>query len=440
MAAATLPRARPATAYTHVPSFRFATPPRAAPEARARREAEELLSKDEELSPTTAKAWRMEASGEAPVLRSPSESSAVESAGAGTTFAMPQYGGELPPRLAESAEGADDRGHPDAEPSEEVPVEAPGASTIGDELVAAPLPADVAKYMTQAYDDDAVEPIRASGFKWTGVVDAAHAAWIGGTRLLRYGEVLPGGVAKALPWFVAGGEPDSKTQADPNVGQNQLCLELGMGRGRMALQLFLSGATVIGVELASERYRLAVAAFERLAHRSPEHFEISKRTADAIRIRRKGGPKGGICEVRLGNFFDVVTSAEVNAATLIFLQVCLPPPTWPRVRSLVANTSPGCRMLSYEDMERMWRGEGGASGSSKAPFPFTSIGAPRLACSWAPQKGHRFYCYEYAEPGLSEPDDGGYERQPHHGGRGSSSSSGGYPVSGARGGIGVGYG
>merc|ERR1719456_1113354 len=117
--------------------------------------------------------------------------------------------------------------------------------------------------------------------------------------------------------MVSGGDAESIGQADSNVGQNQLCLELGMGRGRLALQLLLSGATVIGVELASERYRLAVAAFERLAHRSPEQFEISKRTAEAIRIRRRGGPKGAICEVRLGNFFDVVTASEVNASTLI---------------------------------------------------------------------------------------------------------------------------
>lgn len=175
-----------------------------------------------------------------------------------------------------------------------------------------------------------------------------------------------------------------------------------MGRGRMALQLFLSGATVIGVELASERFKLAVAAFERLAHRSPDHFEISKSTPAAIRIRRRGGPKGSICEVRLGNFFDVVSSAEVSAATLIFLQVCLPPPTWPRVRRLCSDTTPGCKMLTYEDLERIWRGEGGASGSSSEPCPFTATGTPRLACSWAPKTGHRFYCYEHLAPASSE--------------------------------------
>lgn len=410
MAFAAVPRRRPAAGYTHVPKFRFSTPPR----ARAA-EGDDEHPNDEELSHETAQEWRIEASGEALHENSLSEGAAELSNGP-ATFAMPQFGSEVRSRtqevlasdLATQAEAVSSCGHASADEGnrglegtedgeEEVHIEAPdasGADEDADDEASSPVPASVAKYLSQAYDD---EGAGATGFRWTGVVDAAHAAWIGGTRLLRYGEILPGGAARGLECLL-GDRANEAANSDAGIARNQLCLELGMGRGRLALQLFLSGATVIGVELASERYKLAVGALERLAHRCPEQFEISRRTAEAIRIRRKGGPKGAICEVRHGNFFDVVSADEVNAATLIFLQVCLPPPTWPRVRELIDTAGAGCKILSYEDMERMWKGDGGASGSRSESFPFTAIGAPRLACSWAAKKGHRFYCYECPDP------------------------------------------
>merc|ERR1711879_880038 len=162
------------------------------------------------------------------------------------------------------------------------------------------------------------------------------------------------------------------------------------GRGRVALQLFLSGATVIGVELAGERYGLAVAALERLCHRLPDHFEISRRTSDSVRIKRRGGPKGALLEVRLGNFFTAVSKEEVRAATLVVCQVFMPPPTWPRVKTLMDSTHVGCRVLMHEDLRKVWEGSGQAC-------PFTHLGSPALACSWAPDKGHRFHCYKRKE-------------------------------------------
>ena len=63
----------------------------------------------------------------------------------------------------------------------------------------------------QAYDEggpdaDSSSEVAAnsatSGFRWTGMFDAAQAAWIGGTKLLKYGELLPGGVSKAASLLV----------------------------------------------------------------------------------------------------------------------------------------------------------------------------------------------------------------------------------------------
>jgi len=175
----------------------------------------------------------------------------------------------------------------------------------------------------------------------------------------------------------------------------QLALELGMGRGRLAMQLFLNGATVIGVELASERYGLAVSAMERLAHRCPDSFEITKRSAQAVRIKRNGGWKGSICEVRLGSFMDAVPIKEVEAATLVFVQVCLPPPVWPRVKAFLSQTSPGCRLLTFENLRQVWGNIG--------HFPFAELGRPVLSCSWGQDKGHTFYCYERLEDPEADP-------------------------------------
>ncbi|CAK8986874.1 unnamed protein product [Durusdinium trenchii] len=50
-----------------------------------------------------------------------------------------------------------------------------------------------------APDPEAVEKcVQSSKFAWSGFVDAAKAAWIGGTQLLTYGELLPAGTQKAL--------------------------------------------------------------------------------------------------------------------------------------------------------------------------------------------------------------------------------------------------
>jgi len=251
--------------------------------------------------------------------------------------------------------------------------------------------AEIMDVLGEAYDDDAQRVTRQTaggvGFRWTGVMDAAHAAWIGGTRLLRYGELLPGGAARALEIMNSRSREDGLVS--PQRLDQELVLELGMGRGRLALQLFLAGATVVGVELAAERYGMAVSALERLAHRRPDQFEISRRCAEAIRIRKIGGPRGALCEFRLGSFFDVVTTEEMAAATIVFAQVCLPSPVWPRVRAMFEHLQAGCRVLSYEDLEKVCEGSYG-----QWDCPFKLVDSPYLACSWAPEKGHAFHYYE----------------------------------------------
>mmetsp|Transcript_57388 Transcript_57388/g.134576 ORF Transcript_57388/g.134576 Transcript_57388/m.134576 type:complete len:431 (+) Transcript_57388:90-1382(+) len=252
----------------------------------------------------------------------------------------------------------------------------------------------IAQHLQQVFDEEsspssASKPSSSlSGFKWTGIMDAAQAAWIGGTQLLKYGELLPGGVAKAVKFMVNhdGVVPDALTCG------NQLVLELGAGRGRLALQLFLMGAAVVGVELASERYGLAVAALERLSHRFPEQYDITKRTSQVVRLGQRGGPRGAVCEVRLGNFLNKVSDEEIGSATLVFCQVCLPSAVHSSIRTMLERTQVGCRILMYERLESMY---------GKRVCPFKLLAELNLACTWQAQRGHRFYCYERLDMLLS---------------------------------------
>ncbi|CAE8702847.1 unnamed protein product, partial [Polarella glacialis] len=166
-------------------------------------------------------------------------------------------------------------------------------------------------------------------------------------------ELLPGGVHKALQIMAPGLRFEDAWEYG---SQQQLVLELGMGRGRLAAQLFFMGCTVIGVELANERFLMAAAALERLAHRCSHTYEMSRRGQEA-RIRKKDGPVGALCEVRQGNFLDRVTKEEVAAATLVILQVFLPKSVWPQLRIFLEELKGGCRILSYEDLRQtVWAG------------------------------------------------------------------------------------
>lgn len=252
------------------------------------------------------------------------------------------------------------------------------------------LPPLLQQDLEDAYDEavDAPLPGRAGPFRWSSMKDAARAAWAGGTDLLRYGEILPRGAAKALARLREGA---------PN--RPALAIELGMGRGRLAMQTFLSGASVIGVEFASERYHRAVAASERLAHRRPEVFEISKAqapTGPTVRLQNilPGRWGGALYEARRGDFFHALSDSEMESATLVILQVQIPVNSRKRVCDLLSHTSEGCRLLSRVDLTEIWQpGE---------IFPFKSLGRCRIATSWAPVRGHDMYIWEKSSSTSSE--------------------------------------
>eukprot|EP00931_Biecheleriopsis_adriatica_P047155 TRINITY_DN27158_c0_g1_i1.p1 TRINITY_DN27158_c0_g1~~TRINITY_DN27158_c0_g1_i1.p1 ORF type:complete len:481 (-),score=68.93 TRINITY_DN27158_c0_g1_i1:59-1501(-) len=301
----------------------------------------------------------------------------VERAEASETVEVPGSSGRMGSRTADiDHEGAVEQNFPEFAPPR-------GAQRA--EKVDWDVPQHVVNQLAQAYDEDPQKVghhQQHSRYSWSGVMDAARAAWIGGTRLLNYGELLPSGTSKALAVMAPGISFES-----PNMpSQNKLALELGMGRGRAAAHLYFMGMTVVGVELAHERFCIARQALERLAHRCPHTYEMVYLKSQEARIRRCAGPQPAIYEVRHGNFFDQVTSEEVHAAALIFLQVDLPKSVWSPLRNFLGQCRSGCRILSYLDLKLVWQGCG--------EFAFRDIGSPLLACSWAPERGYRFHCYE----------------------------------------------
>lgn len=267
----------------------------------------------------------------------------------------------------------------------------------GDEVardeVGIELPPLLLQDLEEAYDEavDMALPGGGAPFLWSSMKDAARAAWAGGTDLLRYWEVLPNGAAKVLARLREGAQH-----------RPALALELGMGRGRLAMQIFLSGASVIGVEFASERYHRAVAASERLSHKRPEIFEISKaRAATGPRVRLqnimpgKGG--GAIYEARKGDLFNVMSESEMKLATLIILQVQIPKNAREKFRNILLQTSEGCRLLSRLNLKDLW--EPGQF------FPFKSLGRCRVSTSWAPVRGHDMYLWERISAVVDEDSD-----------------------------------
>lgn len=177
-----------------------------------------------------------------------------------------------------------------------------------------------------------------------------------------------------------------------------------MGRGRVALQLFLSNVSVVGVELAGERYGLAVAALERLTHRCAHEFEIARKgnNGEIIRIRRRHeGPEGAFCEELRGNLFEVTPNEAACSASLVFLHVCLPSAVWPEVCRLLSKLRDGCRILMYDDLMKIWANGQREDGS----FPFMDLGELQLACTWG--RHHRFHCYERARISSDSTDAGG---------------------------------
>lgn len=244
------------------------------------------------------------------------------------------------------------------------------------------LPADVEGLLRVAYGEE----FGKIGWDLAGHsvsdVDVASSIADGQGSSLTYGELLPVGVARLQDaLFTYQGEG--------------AVLELGMGTGKVALQIFLTeNRDVYGVELAPSRYSLADAAMQRLAASHPSRFTYegsgdgSSRLCDLIR--------GRTCDFVRGSLLH--TSQELLAsASAVIMEVCLPLEVRRQACVLLQGCSSGCRVVCYSALHGLCEGcrLSPKSNSTGAAIFGDCAGGLRLAASWR-EDGHGFAFYEVA--------------------------------------------
>eukprot|EP00928_Gymnodinium_smaydae_P045801 TRINITY_DN30488_c0_g1_i1.p1 TRINITY_DN30488_c0_g1~~TRINITY_DN30488_c0_g1_i1.p1 ORF type:complete len:264 (+),score=42.35 TRINITY_DN30488_c0_g1_i1:44-835(+) len=225
-------------------------------------------------------------------------------------------------------------------------------------------PDEVIRFLRVAYDD-------------LGTVghDTAGHLVDGSQNGLMYGELLPGGVSKALDCMGAGSAACS----------GSTMLELGSGTGKVAVQAFLECANlskIVAVELSSARSALAVAAAERLAKADGHRFSLHV-AEDRRRVEVTEHQTGRQLTLIEGDLLAVEPELVAEAA-LVFVQVALPSQLYPDLQRLLQHATSGCVALLLPDLTDSWELDEGSC------FHQEQVGTT-FATSWAPQAGHHFH-------------------------------------------------
>ncbi|CAK9081872.1 unnamed protein product [Durusdinium trenchii] len=211
----------------------------------------------------------------------------------------------------------------------------------------------------------------------------------GGSSLL-YGELLPEGVRRLQEAFFEEQELEGPI------------LELGMGTGKVALQLFLAPSAtpqtaerrVYGVELAPSRYARAAAAAERLSGRWPERFrrEVISDTSCCLWDSVHGTPAAR-CDLVCGSLLDTPEKLLREAAAVV-LEVCLPSDVQNDAGRMLQALPNGCRVVSYSALHQL---------TPHCRLRPVGDGGLTLPSSWKPS-GHLFAFYEANDAGLGAAD------------------------------------
>lgn len=184
-----------------------------------------------------------------------------------------------------------------------------------------------------------------------------------------YGELLPGGCAKA---FRCLGLTDSSTSSGAG-----LLLDLGMGSGMAALQAFVQCpklSRVVGVETSWPRFCLAVAALQRLTAARPHQFKLAMHADGSADVDCPLGEESlayscflevedGVLErstrrleFRYGSFLnpEVLGDDDFRAAQTVLLQVMLPEESLPRLHERLSLVEDGCRLFCVCNVRNSW--------------------------------------------------------------------------------------
>mmetsp|Transcript_90185 Transcript_90185/g.263731 ORF Transcript_90185/g.263731 Transcript_90185/m.263731 type:complete len:318 (-) Transcript_90185:72-1025(-) len=269
-----------------------------------------------------------------------------------------------------------------------------------------PTPEDVVAALEMAYEGRQVwigEPLGA-----TPTEDAQACA--AGT-CLTYGEVHQDGLTKLL----------GPRGLDLSGRKCRCLLELGSGRGRLALQAFLQFPAlrrVLGVELVGSRHRAAAGAARRLQEGFPGRFrlevdsgepapevdsgepapEVTGADGDCgkereVRVLEGEGESLRSCEIRMADLAEL-PDEDLRSADAILLEVVMPPgPCVGAAHSrlcsrLAALCQHGCVLAAYEDLHSLWRAL--PQGAPECPFHKLELCDGGFATSWSPV-GHHFH-------------------------------------------------
>ncbi|CAE8607957.1 unnamed protein product, partial [Polarella glacialis] len=234
-----------------------------------------------------------------------------------------------------------------------------------------------------------------AGHEVVGAEDVASVVETGQGSSLLYGELLPDGVSQLMEAFFVN---------RPDACRAGSLLELGMGTGKVALQLFLSlpGCSVFGVELAPSRWALADAALRRLAEAVPERFRhepVAEHRARLLDLSNGEEPR--VFDIVCGSLLDTPIDILAGASAVV-MEVCLPKEVQRQACRVLQHCQVGCRVVCYAPLHGMVepcrlapvRLPPGATDTSA--LLGDGQGGLALAASWKPH-GHGFAFYELAE-------------------------------------------
>jgi len=243
-----------------------------------------------------------------------------------------------------------------------------------------PTPPAVVAKLTQAFGAD---KIGETGYEIAAARccsdEEKAAARQRGSSLL-YGELLPDGVSKALQPSWLGGA----------LGPQSIVLELGMGSGKVALQVFLqcqNTSCVLGIELVPSRYAIAEGALRHLAEVMPHQYRVSKCVLGQLIIVEETTTSRKI-EFRCADFFSLGLDL-CEYSDVVFFAVHIPCKLFPQLCQRLARAKHGCRLFTYHALDTIWWV------SEVCPFFKCEVNVPEtdtFSTSWSPQ-GYRFHVY-----------------------------------------------
>lgn len=271
-----------------------------------------------------------------------------------------------------------------------------GAMTSGAGFLSAggggsPTPPEVLVALTKALGSDLVGEVgyEVAAAKCTSAEEKADALQRGSSLL--YGELLPDGVSKALlPDYLGG----SLWQKDGSY-----VLELGMGSGKVALQIFLQCPCVrkvLGIELVPSRYGIAETALSQLVSAYPVR-DMQSVCAGQLRVTSHNqgdflqveeSATGREIEFRCADFFDLGLDLVEKSDAIVFA-VNIPSKLFPKLCQRLAQAKDGCRLFTYHALSNIWWT------AEQCPFQQVQVNRPEadtFSTSWSPN-GFKFYVY-----------------------------------------------